>query len=253
MAPYSSYVICGTPRSGSTLLCEMLAATNVAGRPNSYFRPQDILYWAERWGVPTGIEAVDFERLYLSAMLREGSNETGIFGLRLMWSSIAEAARRLNSVNGGEADIAASFEQAFGHTLYIHLSRQDKVGQAISLVRAEQSGLWHLAADGSVLEGTTSPLPVTYDGDRIATVFGELESDDAAWDDFFRTRHIEPLRLVYETVTADPQSALASILEALGRDPDIASTVATGTARMANATSLEWSARFRRDHGLPQG
>jgi trehalose 2-sulfotransferase len=252
MPHYSSYVICGTPRSGSTLLCEMLAATGVAGRPNSYYRAQSVLHWAERWGLepPSGPDDVDFDRRYLPAMLREGRNGTGTFGLRLMWGSMADASRRLDAVYGGSADIAERFEEAFGATLYIHLSRLDKVAQAVSLVRAEQSGLWHLAADGSVFEGTSSPQPVAYDGPRIGAVFNELKRDDAAWDDFFARHQIEPLRLTYEAVTADPHTALARILVALGRDPEIANTVAVGTAKMANATSLEWSDRFRKESGL---
>src|SRR5438309_9224996 len=32
-----SYLVCATPRSGSTLLCETLEATGVAGRPREYF------------------------------------------------------------------------------------------------------------------------------------------------------------------------------------------------------------------------
>src|SRR3954469_3299609 len=32
-----SYLVCATPRSGSTLLCRALAQTGVAGRPEEYF------------------------------------------------------------------------------------------------------------------------------------------------------------------------------------------------------------------------
>src|SRR5687767_6906049 len=32
-----AYLVCATPRSGSTLLCEALKATGVAGRPGEYF------------------------------------------------------------------------------------------------------------------------------------------------------------------------------------------------------------------------
>ena len=35
--PSSSYLICATPRSGSTLLCEALKGTEVAGVPEEYF------------------------------------------------------------------------------------------------------------------------------------------------------------------------------------------------------------------------
>ena len=32
-----SYLVCATQRSGSTLLCELLRATDVAGVPDEYF------------------------------------------------------------------------------------------------------------------------------------------------------------------------------------------------------------------------
>lgn len=246
---FSAYVICGTPRSGSTLLCEMLAASGVAGRPHSFYRQQSITHWADRWGIDyaDGVDTQDFDQRYLNAMLREGTAGTGIFGVRIMWVSVAEAAARLERVHGGTADIAERFEQVFGPTLYIHLTRNDKVAQAVSLLRAERSGLWHLSADGSVLEGADKPEAVTYDADRLAAIVAELESDDAAWERFFTERRITPVRLVYETMTIDPQNALASILAALGRDPAIASTVPVKTAKMGDATNREWVERFEHE------
>jgi LPS sulfotransferase NodH len=229
----------------------MLAATGKAGRPNSYFRQQDILDWAENWGVqqPKGSDDVEFDRSYLAAMLRAGRGDTDVFGLRLMWGSVYEAAERLNRIRGDPADVAVLFEEAFGPTLYIHLSRLDKVSQAVSLVRAEQSGLWHIAADGTMLEGTASPQPVVYDANRISALLTELEANDAAWANFFTTRQIEPLKLTYETMTVDPQGALAGILSALGRNPEVAKAVSVGTTKMADATSFEWAERFMKETG----
>ena len=37
-APTVSYLICSTPRTGSSLLCDALTATGVAGRPEEYFQ-----------------------------------------------------------------------------------------------------------------------------------------------------------------------------------------------------------------------
>lgn len=247
----SSYLICGTPRSGSTLICEMLYRSGVAGRPNSYFREADIAYWAGQWGVSLagGMETAAFDRGYLAAMREAGAADTGIFGLRIMYPSLADASRRLRRALGEGDDLARQLRQAFGPLLYIHLSRGDKLAQAISLVRAEQTGLWHLNADGSVLEGGPErPAPV-YDGSRIATVLTELESDDRAWEAVFARYGIVPLRLSYEGVTAAPQQALAGIFEQLGLDRDLALAMAVPTARMADAMSRDWAERFRRERG----
>ena len=37
MKPERSYLVCATPRSGSTLVCQALEETGVAGRPEEYF------------------------------------------------------------------------------------------------------------------------------------------------------------------------------------------------------------------------
>jgi LPS sulfotransferase NodH len=245
----TSYVLCSTPRSGSTLLCEMLAATGVAGRPNSYFRQEDVEAWADAWGVPhpRGIEDPAFDRDYLVAMRREGSAGTGVFGLRLMWASAVDATRRLDRALSADRDLAASLEAAFGPTLFVHVSRADKVAQAISRLRAEQSGLWHLAADGSVLEGTISPQPVAYDGARIAELVAELERDEVGWRAFFEARGIVPLGLVYEDVAADPSAALARILIALELDPDPARRTPVRTTKIADEESRMWAERFRQE------
>ena len=249
---FRAYIICGTPRSGSTLICEMLARSGIAGRPHSYFREPDIAYWAEQWGVSIsgGIETAAFDRAYLAAMREAGSAGTGIFGLRIMWSSLADARPRLERATGAEGDVAGLLQAAFGPLLYIHLSRGDKLGKAVSLVRAEQTGLWHLNADGSVLEGGAERPEPVYDGTRIGVVLDELESDDRAWERFFAEHGIEPLRLTYEGVTAAPQRALGEIFARLGLDPAIAQTMTVPTAKMAGTVSREWAERFVRERGI---
>ena len=37
MSPDRSYLVCSTPRSGSALVCQALAQSGVAGRPEEYF------------------------------------------------------------------------------------------------------------------------------------------------------------------------------------------------------------------------
>lgn len=248
-SPFASYVLCGTPRSGSTLLCGMLEASGVAGRPASFFRREDVADWARAWGLPQdlGPDAPGFDRAYLDAMRREGSAGTGMFGLRLMAGSLDEAARRLNRALGRDLGAVQALEAAFGPVLFVHLSRRDTVAQAVSLARAEQSGIWHRRADGSVLEGGAAARPTAYDRARIAALAGELRRDEAAWGAVFGSGSIRPLRLAYEDVAAEPRAALARVLDALGLDPGAARGVPVGTARLADADSRAWARRFREE------
>jgi LPS sulfotransferase NodH len=250
-APFSSYILAATPRSGSTLLCDLLSGTGIAGQPQSYYRREDIADYARAWGVssPDVIGDEAFERNYLEAVRRAGTAQTGVFGLRLMWSSVAELSARLGAICTDPLDDAARFELAFGRPLYIHLSRRDKVAQTVSLLKARQSGLWHRAVDGTERERTAPPAPFVYDVDRLAGLVEELETDDAAWNGWFSRFGIEPLRLTYEGLAADPQRVLAQVLSALALDAAIAASVDVRTAKLADETSLEWAHRFSEQRG----
>ncbi|TIV94573.1 MAG: Stf0 sulfotransferase, partial [Mesorhizobium sp.] len=83
---FDAYIICGTPRTGSTLLCNLLKSTNKTGAPHSFYRRQDITEWAEEWGLPgrDTMSELDFDVTYLNAAIKAGKGGTGIFGLRLM-------------------------------------------------------------------------------------------------------------------------------------------------------------------------
>jgi LPS sulfotransferase NodH len=194
---YSSLILCATPRSGSTFLCDLLTATGVVGKPASYYRREDIGEWAEHLGVPPGKGAA-FERAYLEAVRRKGTGDTGVFALRLMWPSLAELSARLALLFPGLASDVARFERAFGPPLYLHLSRRNKVAQAVSRLKAMQTGLWHLAADGSERERTAPPQAPRYDGDRLAAFAAEAEAADTAWTAWFAQQSITPLRIYYE-------------------------------------------------------
>jgi Stf0 sulphotransferase len=50
----SSYFICASPKTGSTLLCGLPADTGRAGKPESYFRLKGEPSYAESWPVPMG-------------------------------------------------------------------------------------------------------------------------------------------------------------------------------------------------------
>lgn len=242
-----SYVICATPRSGSTLLCDLLADTGVAGRPASYFRRQSISHWARHLSVPANGEArgPDFERAYLEAVRGEGTSGTNVFGLRLMCESVDELSKLLDRLYPGLPGDADRFESAFGSTFYVHLSRQDKVAQAVSRLKAMQTGLWHVATDGSERERTMPPQEATYDADRIAEYVVELEAQDEAWTRWFVHNRIEPLRVTYEALSRAPETTLVNVLSALGLDPSIAATIEPRTAKLANSENRDWISRFR--------
>jgi LPS sulfotransferase NodH len=83
--PPTAYVMCGTPRTGSTLLCALLASTGVAGRPQSYFRQADVDTYATTWRIPRVPDGRFTFADYLRGALIAGRSANGVFAARMMW------------------------------------------------------------------------------------------------------------------------------------------------------------------------
>ncbi|MDZ4311915.1 MAG: Stf0 family sulfotransferase [Cypionkella sp.] len=244
-----SYIICGTPRSGSTLLCDLLAATQVAGVPDSFFMRDVDPVWARAWGLPARgeLDAVRYAAGYLAAAITAGTGATGVFGLRLMRESLGDVLAVIDTVYPGLTSDRARLRAAFGEVLFVHLSRQDKLAQAVSLIKAEQTGLWHVAPDGSELERLSAPQEPRYDFARLRAMVAELQGYDAAWLDWFAEQGIVPLRVEYDSLSADPVAEVARICAALGVAAPVTGGLIPGVAKLADAVSADWMRQYRVD------
>ena len=246
------YIICATPRSGSTLLCNLLASTGMTGNPNSYYHRTGIMCdWAAKWNLPgrDTMAAKEFGIAYLKAAIRAGRGETNVFGLRLMREYLEGLSTILDEIFPGLPSDVQRFERAFGDVLYIHLTREDKLAQAVSLVKAEQTGLWHIAPDGAEVERLGAPQDPRYDFELIQRKLTTFEAHDAAWNEWFEQQGIIPLRIRYEMLSERPAGTLLQICEALGVEVQKAEAVRPGVAKLADEISLDWMRRFRADFG----
>lgn len=252
MAHFDSYVICTSPRSGSTLLCKLLAATGAAGKPDSHFHRPSLADWQAEYGIAPDPAAP--ERAVLGAIFRaaiaEGRGGTGIFGLRLQRHSFAFFTEKLAVLHPEPPGDVQRIRAAFGRTLFIHLTRHDKVEQAVSYVKAEQSGLWHMAPDGSELERLAPHRDPVYDGAEIRAAFETMTAHDRDWERWFEAEGIEPLRLTYDALSAAPPGILRQVLERLGISPEAANGIGPGVRKLADDASRAWAARFRAESGI---
>lgn len=246
MTHYRSYVICTSPRSASTLLCKLLAATGVAGDPDSYFHSPSIDDWLRKFDLSADNMASERDVLgaIFDAARARGTAGTDIFGLRLQRISFDFFMRQTARLHPGLPNDRAGLEAAFGKTLFIHLTRGNKLEQAISFVKATQTGLWHQAPDGSELERLSPPQDPSYDRAEIAHQLAELTALDEAWQSWFARQEITPLRVTYDDLSADPAGVLARILMALGLDTAAAKGIKPAVAKLADATSRDWQERF---------
>lgn len=244
-----SYILCSTPRTGSTLLCDLLKATKTCGAPDSFFMADADPHWLTVWGMPVGGDPAD--RGYCTAMLKgavtAGKGGTNVFGLRLMWSDLSALSALIGTVHPGLDRDSDRLTAAFGDVVYIHLRRGDKLAQAVSMVKAEQTGLWHIAPDGTEVERLAPPAQAEYDYTRIAAKMAELQAYDTAWTDWFEAEGITPITIGYESLSNDPGSAVNRICAALGVPAPAQGSLRPGVAKLADAVSLDWMRRFREE------
>jgi LPS sulfotransferase NodH len=232
----ASYILCGTPRTGSTLLCSLLSSTGVAGRPESYFREPDHRQWAARFGVPISEDGlVDYSK-FATAAARFGSTANGVFAARVMWGTMALIVSGLDTSSGRRSDRDV-LERAFGPLRFVHLRRRDVVGQAVSWARAEQSDYWH--------HGDEVRAQPRLDLGQIDSFVGTIRDHNAAWRSWFDAEAIAPLDVEYESLDVDPGETVREILEWIGTRAPADWTPASAHTRQADEINADWARQYR--------
>lgn len=237
-----TYLICATPRSGSTLLCGLLRSTGVAGRPESYFRRQDVASRADRWGVPRRGDALaDVDvGAFVRAAVREGSTPNGVFGARIMWGTMTELTDALAGARpGGDVPVPDLLTGAFGRTRFLHLRRSDTVAQAVSWTRAEQTRYWHPGDEAAAAGRRPS-----YDRALVDELVRTVTAHEAAWREWFTQHGVSPAELSYENLAADPVGVARAVLDHLDLELPADRTITVRDHRQADDLNADWIGRY---------
>ena len=264
------YLVCATQRSGSTLLCELLKSTGVAGRPEEYFEaerdtgapphPGRYLRGLARTGVgirddPAPPVAPGYSSLagigdyaeHLRRAFAEGTTDNGVFGAKLMFNQLPELHAHVAGVAPyAGLDDGALLAALFGEDArYIWLRREDTVRQAVSMWKALQSRRWRGGEGGG--EAGRQPQP-QYDFAAIDHLVGWFTDADAGWEAHFAEHGVEPLRLAYERdLLGDPEQTACRALDWIGVPAPAGWSAAAPMPRQADALSEAWVRRYDRD------
>lgn len=242
--PLRSIILCTTPRSGSTLLCALLAASGVAGRPESWFRAEDRADYAADWGLSPGAGGQIDPQAFRAAAIGAGSGADGTFGLRLQAATLPAVLADLGARPG---QARPAFEAAFGPCSFVWMRRRDTVAQAVSRLKAEVSGIWHL--DGSEPDRPTARP--AYDAGAIDRFRAEAAAGNALWRDWLAAEGIAAAQVLYEDFAPDPAGGTRRLLAELGLAP--VAPLVVPNRRMADAESAGWAGRYRAERGLADG
>lgn len=238
MKPNISYTVWFSQRTGSTLLCQALAATGSAGRPGEFLASSS---WPE------------FERPFRARALQEhlwdlGCTPNGVWGLKFSFyephfSALLDVLRRIPGTPPSGSR-AAVWEHAFPNHRHIFMTRRNKVRLAVSWWKAIQTNEWHR------LHGATAPpvdLAEAYSYAAIDHLYCESVMREAGIQEFFSEAGRVPLTVVYEDFIQDYTGTLRVVLEALELDPALTPIAPPAYAQLADSVSEEWVARFREE------
>ncbi len=216
------YAICCTSRSGSTLLCQAAASTGVLGAPAEYFNPDVFPH------TPSAEPAA--AQRNIDTFLPVATTPNGVYGVKVIGYQIDD---------GGLAP--RDWAERLPNLSFVYLYRRDLLRQAISDVRALQTGRFvHDAA------GSAEPV---YDPERIARKMDQIAQFDVRWRTFFARNGIEPLHVAYETFLAAPQPVLDAIARQVGLEGVAPMSTAGITLRMQrDALTEAWRDRFVAEH-----
>lgn len=228
------------------MVCKLLAATKIAGNPGSHFHEPSLSAWQGYYGLQGEHFSSDEEALeaVFAAAFEVGKGETDMFGLRLQRDSFAFFSDQLRLLHPNFASDRERMEAVFGSTQFIYLKREDHLDQAISRLRAQQTGLWHLKADGSDLERKEPEHSGGYERQKIDVYIQESITQNEEWVRWFVEQSIMPLVITYTELSRNPQAALSRILDHIGLDRAVGNTVPAQTRKLADETSLAWRERF---------
>ncbi|MEQ4209697.1 Stf0 family sulfotransferase [Actinopolymorpha sp. B17G11] len=235
--PIRSCLVCGTPRSGSSMLCGLLKSSGVAGRAEEYFWRGDEAFWAKRWDASAPAESPWPD--YLRAALSEGTTTNGVFAAKVMWGYFDDLLTNLATLPASSGlDAAQLLRRTFPDLRFVLIRRADTIAQAVSLARAHLTGVWYRPPGSE-----PGPEP-DYDYDLIDGLLRMVDEHNTAWLRWFDEHEIEPFTVTYEDLDADPAGVARQVLTFLDVDPSSAQPITAQTERQGTALNTTWIARY---------
>jgi trehalose 2-sulfotransferase len=165
----------------------------------------------------------------LAQALRLGVTGNGVYGLKVFVDHFDDMAR-------------THWLSRLPALRFVHLTREDVLGQAISAAKADQTQRYR-STQSAVRQSV-------YDARAIRANLNYLVIADARWRAFFARNRIAPLQLIYERVAEDPLGAVSAIAARLNLTEKIEIDRAKLSLEVQrDAETQAWRERFVREHG----
>ncbi|MBT8145246.1 MAG: Stf0 sulfotransferase family protein [Gammaproteobacteria bacterium] len=216
-------IIFSTPRSGSTLLCELLLKNSVCIAHEYLQSRQYLPLLGIRWGCVSGSgltgKTLDLKR-YADCLLRYRTLENGWFGLNLH----GEHLKNYLKIEGLLPDVKFH---------YLQILRKDIVSQAVSYEIASQTDQWS--------RHFSPTREVNYSFFRILHKLYRIQKQNALIASFLAARKLVAHQIYYEDLVTKPGQVLSQIPNlSLEKSIDVESSL----TRQTGALNAEWTSKF---------
>jgi LPS sulfotransferase NodH len=224
----------------------VLGSTQVAGRAEEYFpevAPNGHVYvstdaaledpsaWSFDWKHQSFAES-------LGRVFESGTTPNGVFASKLKWLNMPYLREALP---GGQAiPLCERMDSTFPDLRYVWVTRRDKLRQAISLVRARQSGRW-IARSAPARQANTAK----FNFHLVDSALRRIVEEEVAWERYFAQAGVVPFTVVYEDLVRECEPTVRRLLDHLRIAlPSGFTFPAPRLQRQADATSEEWVERY---------
>lgn len=243
MQPKIFYTIFFSQRNGSSLLCEALKSTGVAGNPGELF------HISENQSLKQHYNAKNYEELR-DKIWQAGSNESGVHGIKVnapkpQNDSIINELKNISGIQKQNPSNYEVWENIFPNNKYIFLTRRNKVRQAVSWWKAIVSTEWHRKTGEKAIYNDV--IRDKYDFDALTHLLKETVFRECKIQDFFKEGNLTPLTIVYEDFINNYESTIKKVIEFIGIEKSNYSIAPPYYEKLADDLSDEWVERFRKE------
>ena len=277
MEPQRSYLVCATPRSGSTLVCEALKATGVAGKPEEYFealrqtgRPRSPVDYFRGVDDPSIFDHLGehgseggqaqsplwsrtaYDR-YLEWTKEVGTTPNGVYGAKMMWMYFGDFVSLVRNVPEYKSvPLAELLHEVFPDLTFVRVQRANKLRQAVSLWKAIQTATWRQEGDQTQADegdayarfSRENRTNLIFHYSAIDHLLNQLLAWEAAWDSFFAYTGIRPVLVLYENFQRDIEGSTCNLLEQLGIEAPGDFSFEPRMKKQADNINVDWARRY---------
>jgi LPS sulfotransferase NodH len=191
--PINKYLICSSPRTGSTLLSAAFRQSGVAGYPTEYLHADAISTFRRRFP-DRRLSVWD----YLDFLESTRQTANGVFGFKAHFEHVV--------AQFSEDDERTKFLRRFDRIILV--SRRDVLAQAISLYRANSTRVWNVG--GAAEQQDALAKAVEFNPDEMYHYLVKVLEQEEGWNQLLRSVDVPIHELEFETITSRYRDTLAS-------------------------------------------